>query len=58
MEEAYINLVNAIILQAFKDYHWAMRKLRMPLLHPTASTPVLPPAATVPAVISSWSPRK
>ena len=28
MEEAYINLINAIVLQAFKDYKWAVRKLR------------------------------
>lgn len=28
MEESYISLINAIILQAFKDYNWAVRKLR------------------------------
>lgn len=36
MEEAYINLVNAIILQAFKDYHWAVRKLKRDPTHPDA----------------------
>ena len=36
MEEAYINLVNAIILQAFKDYHWAVKKLQKDPTHPDA----------------------
>lgn len=28
MEEAYVNLINAIILQAFKDYYFATKKLK------------------------------
>ena len=28
MDEAYINLINAIILQAFKDYRWSAMRLR------------------------------
>lgn len=28
MEKAYEELINAIVLQAFKDYKWAIRKLR------------------------------
>ena len=27
-QEAYENLINAIVLQAFKDYAWAQRRLR------------------------------
>ena len=34
MEEGYIELVNAIILQAFKDYRNATRRLRRDPTHP------------------------
>lgn len=34
MEEAYINLINAIVLQAFKDYRNAKRRLKREPTHP------------------------
>lgn len=36
MEEAYVDLINAIILQAFKDYRFAHKKLKRDPLDPDA----------------------
>lgn len=36
MEEAYVDLINAIILQAFKDYRFANKKLKRDPFDPDA----------------------